>query len=319
MRPLPSGTFASGTVVQLAALDSQIWKDLATVQIAPTTALGSLIGIVSEDDAGPTYGGFDGKGGVVAPAVGARGSGSTIGITTGGFHTAALIDNSGGSTIALVDKASLVVSSVTAGRMQAVTTAAVSALIARAILPAAGPFSSLGSSTLAAATQTVTLAGTPAAGTIITIPVQIPFSDASFGTALYRTVVVPALTTAQATSVTTAAAAVIAFFNLDPIASLYYLATASAGVITLTVVSQKFRVTIAGYDANHGADFYVTSAGAAGNYLSLATVAISGGGTIAAGGSNSGYAGYPTTSPLFSGGTGYLGQIPVLVYGEQML
>lgn len=324
IQPLPGTSgFVVGALIQGVGLDQQVFTDMQTGAPTPATAtMKGLLGVVAPEWAPlvgvkgtPNYNGFNGKGSTISPASGALGS-RGVPVIVRGFHPGILIDQLNGDA-ALIYRKTVTSSQNTSGYGQTVATGIWGAAYAETWLPSTGPFSSLGSSTVAAATQTVTVGGTPATGDVYTVPVQIPFDEINYGQAKYYNMVAPALTAAQAASTTTAATALAAAINADPIASTYYNATASSAVVTMTVVAGNvFRVTTPGlitYGTTYGASFNLTTSGAMGNYLSLGTVSVAGNSTLTAGGSNSGYTGYPATSPLFAGGTGYKGYCPAYI------
>jgi hypothetical protein len=291
--------------VKIASQDLQAYSDAATVIPVTTTASNRNIqGLVSED-----WKGFDaalgtpGATSATTQAYGVLGRGTEIvKVTTWGYHPSALIDNTSGVTITNEIELINATNAGAAGKLMGVTpaVASIGAICGAAVLPASGIGSSLGAGTLTAASQTQTLTGTPAVGDTISVTVQVPYAGTPFnlpytpGVAQTATFTTPALTAAQATSVTTAAAACVAYFNAQPAYAKYYLASNSAGVITHTVVSNPFFITFA-----NGGFMTVNTAGTVGNSLTITGAATGGTTSTVGAGTFASGAGYVGTAPVF--------------------
>jgi hypothetical protein len=152
------------------------------------------------------------------------------------------------------------------------------------------------------ASATDTLTGTPAAGDVLSVTVQIPYNTANPGVAQTRTITTT-LTSGQAASVTTAAAALAAALNLDPVYALFYTASSAAGVVTHAVnaLSAKFLVTFGSTLLGLTDQFAVSLSGSIGNSMSFAAATVSGATISTASGA------------ALTGGVGYLGTLPVWV------
>ncbi len=307
-RAVAGQVFAPGSAVQIAPLDKQVYGDFATVElttVALTSSPQNSIGLVS--DAWPGFNGSIGTASYTSPstAQAVRGT-SGVDIVEAGFHPAALIDQSGTGAVSITNGSPLVASDATAGYMQGAAAGAGSGygIIANALLPSTGIGATLAAGALAQAAQTDTLTGTPAVGDTLSITVQAPYNTSSPGVVQKVTYTTPPLTSAQAASVTTAAAALVAYLNGQPGFSQYFTATNSSGVVTVTVnaAAAPFLVTFGpGIDGQGVASsFYISISGAVGNSLTFA-VSSTGGTTSTAGGA------------AFTGGTGYKGTAPVMV------
>jgi hypothetical protein len=319
-------TYIPGIVCGYVAVDSQILPDFQTVQpLAAGTTTPLVAGVVK-----PSWGGFDNAGtrntsyASVASQLNLRGTLYVPLIVKGIAYV--WIDQSGTGAVTLTNGLPIVSSRTTAGYGQGVALATatnISANIGNANLPAAGIGSSLTAAALAQASVTFTITGAPAAGDVISATLQIPYNDLQPGTAQTVTISTAPLTAAQAVSVTTAATAFAAALNASPYFAVqsvhgvgsptpYFVATSSAGVVTVTVnaLANPFLVTggatnIAG-SALEQWRFLIGLSGMVGN--SLTSVA---GYTQAGGSTGVNTAGGAT----FSGGTGFKGIVPALIYG----
>lgn len=307
-RAVAGEVFTPGSLVQIAALDKQIYPDFVTVQLAAVALSSSpanTVGLVSE-----TWPGFNGS--IGAPSYASpSSSGSVRGtngvdVVTAGFHSAALIDQSGTGAVNITNGSPLVASDATSGYLQGCAGGAGSGsgIVAGAVLPSTGIGATLSAAALAQASQTDTLTGAPAAGDTLSVTIQSPYTTTSPGVVQKTTYTTPPLTTAQAASVTTAAAALVAYLNGQPGFSQYFTASNAAGVVTVTVnaAAAPFLVTFGpGIDGQAvSSAFYISISGAVANSLTFA-VASTGGTVSTAGGAT------------FAGGTGYKGVCPVLV------
>jgi hypothetical protein len=307
-------TYLPGIVVQLTAINSQILPDFQTVQPTPAAAGGTkLAGVVA-----PDWNGFDNNGlfTSVASQLNVRGT-NFIGTTVKGIAYV-WIDQSGGAAVTCVDGLPLSTSSVTAGYAQgsSLVLTACAALVGVANLPSSGIGSSLTAAALAQATVTYTVA-TPAAGDTISATIQAPYNDLQPGTVQTFTVSLT-LNATTAASATTAAAAFVAALQANPYFATstgfgtggYFTAANALGVVTITVntAANQFLVTGGSTSAAGTAieqwRFYTAISGMVANTLTT-TAAVSGGGgtTFVAG------------AGTFTGGTGFKGKIPLMVYG----
>lgn len=295
-RPNPGASYPIGSCVKLLSRDQQNYPDAKTVGPPVLTAAQQLImGVVSD-----TWPGFDGNGATVAPSSLARGT-SEVQVVTIGYHPAALVDQSGTGATSITNETPLVPSRATAGYMQGIA-AGVGGLgtAAVAFLPASGVCSTLTAAALAQATLTDTIAGTPAIGDVLSITLQIPYTLASPGVAQTYTLS-HTLIAGEQTTVTTAALALLTAINLDPILKLYYIASQSSGVVTITTVQGAAWLVTFGTSALGLTDqFSFTWGGSAANGATM-TVAATGGSTATA------------SAGTFSNGTGYKGSIPAFV------
>lgn len=298
LRAAFSTTYALGQLVKFAALDSQVYSDGATV--IPTLAADlekMVVGVISED-----WKGVDGQGGLASGGTLARGT-QSVKVTCYGYHPSVLIDNTNGSAVTTTNGVTLSSSQAAAGKVQGETSKATTGAceVGYAMLPAAGIGSSLGAATaLVAASTTYTVTGTPTLNDVYSVTLQIPYAGGpsnivSNGVAQTRTLSVT-INTAGAVSVTTAALQILTAINADPILSVFYKATQSAGAITITVVPAQFFVTTANSAFQF---FYITTAGTVGNSLTVSG-AVVGTGTVTA----------PTS---FTSGAGYIGTVPAFI------
>lgn len=298
-RPGPSITFTPGLAVKLASQDVQIYPDAKTIVLTATGAgQESILGVVSDDWTGFTPGGS-----FASPATAPRGT-TGVRVVSAGYHPGVLVDQSGTGAVTITNGIPLVASRATAGYSQGVAAASAPGAygcVGVASLPASGIGSSLTAAALAQASQTDTLTGTPAVGDTLSVTIESPYIGTAPGVAQTTTWTTPGLNTAQAVSVTTAAAALRDYLNGQASFSKYFTATASAGVLTVTVNSAAalFRINF-GSGTTVTAAFDIAISGMVANSLTFAVAAT--GGTIAtAGGAN------------LAGGTGYLGPVPALV------
>ena len=307
-RPSPTAaTYLPGTVLQLVPMDQQLYADHATVQPLPAgTTLTKIAGVVAG-----SWGGFDGSldqapayVSVANPQGLVRGTTYIESIVKGLGYV--LVDQSGTAAVTIVDGLELVSSRVSAGYAQgvAVSTAVGAALIGVASLPSTGIGSSLTAAALAQAAQVATVA-TPAAGDILNLTIQAPYSQGFPSVAQTYTWSLMLNSTTAATA-TTAAAAMVAYLNATSNFSKYFLATNTAGAITVTVNanSAPFQVTF-GSGTNLTGAFYTSISGMVANSLTFASNVTGAGGTT-----------FVATGANFTGGTGYKGLIPAFIYGE---
>lgn len=317
LRPLPGTSYPLGTVLQYVAQDSQAWIDFRTVQPSPLGAAQlKLAGVICEDFIPLTgvtgvlnttlnkWGGFDGSGSPAAAASGARGT-QKVAATIYGYHPLVLIDNSNAGAVNLTDGVPLGSSQNSAGYAQGVTSPTGNAQLGWAALPAAGVGSSLTKGAITQASQTVTIAS-PATNDIYFVTVQVSEIQTAPGTAQTRTIVIGPLTATQAGSATLAANQAVALLNADPVFLRYYIATNSAGVITVTALANALyaRYFPAAW-INPGTNlnltpFLVSLSGSAGNGLTISSGTTSGSGTATAGaGSLAAGAGFKGYAPAF--------------------
>lgn len=306
-RPISGSTYAPGMILQLVSQDLQVYVDESTAQPTPTTASQQkLCGVVTEWWSG--FGGNITPGQNAAPSnMGAVRGTLLVPAVTKGFHPAVLIDQSGTGAVTLTDGLQIVNSRATVGYGQglgATTAAGMSGVIAVAALPASGIGSSITAAALAQASQTDTLTGTPAVGDTLSVTIQSPYVSTAAGTAQTITWTTPGLTAAQAVSVTTAAAALVAYLNSVSSFSTYFTASNVAGVVTITVnaLGSLFGVNFGpGIDGQAMANYFsISLSGMIANSLTFA-VSSTGGTTSTAGGAN------------LAGGTGFKGTIPAFV------
>jgi hypothetical protein len=307
-RPVPSTTYLPGMAVRIASQDLQVYPDEKTVELSAAGASQQgLIGIVAD-----TWPGFGPTSSTppnyTSPANLAALRGTVgIDVVRKGFHPGVLIDQSGSGAVTIVNRLALIASAATAGALQggsATVAAGGSAVVANALLPAASLFGySLTAAALAQASQTDTLTGTPAAGDILQVTIQTPYVASAPGVLQKTTWSTPPLTAAQATSVTTAALALLTYLNAQPTFSAYFIATQVAGVVTITVnaLSTLFRVNY-GTGGNIANYFDISLSGMLANSLTFAVATVAGGGTVSTAGSTT-----------FASGTGFYGYIPALV------
>src|SRR5215472_7522694 len=251
-RPVANVTYTPGLCVQLTSQVGEQYPDEGTVQLPGLTAnQAGIVGVVWE-----AWPGFSGAGlptTFVSPAnvtTLQRGT-SGVGVVVIGYHPSVLIDQSGTGAVAITNGVMLIPSRATAGYSQGTATAPTVglALVGMAVLalstdsPSFG--NSLGAGALAQAAQTATVTGVPAVGDILTVTIQIPYTTANPGVAQTLTISTPPLTSGQAASVTTAAAALVATLNANSTFAQYYTANNAAGVVTVAVnaLSPLFQVT----------------------------------------------------------------------------
>lgn len=301
-RAVAATLFSPGMAVQFAAIDSQIYPDQKTVQPTGTAANQQLIiGLVAE-----TWPGFNasiGSATFTSPSSSATVRGTSgVTVKTGGYHPAGLVDQSGTGGAAITNGTPLIASRATAGYMQGVGTAVAGlGTAAIALLPAAGIGSSITAGALVQASQTATIAGVPAAGDTLSITIQMPYTTAAPGVVQKQTFTTPALTSGQAASVTTAAAALVSYLNGQAAFSAFYTASNAAGVVTVAVnaLAAPFLVTF-GTGSTVQDSITLALSGSVGNSITFACAA-TGGSTNTAGGAT------------LANGVGYKGTIPVIV------
>ena len=309
-RPIPGGTYLPGTVLQLCPTDTQVFPDEATAQAALTgTNLPLLCGVV--DAAWPGFNGSIGSPSYTAPLnlAGEYGTNYVEAIVKG-YVPGIFVDQSGTAAVTLTNGLSLVSSRVSVGYAQGqsiVNAPGGSSVIACAALPASGIGSSITAAALVQATATDTLTGTPAVGDTLSVTIQSPYIATAPGTVQTVTYTTPPLTSGQAATVTTAAAALVAYLNGIASFSQYFIATNSAGVVTITVnaLATPFKVNTAGgvqspTFASEGSSWSISISGMVANSLTFA-VSSTGGTTSTASGAN------------FAGGTGFKGLLPAWV------
>jgi hypothetical protein len=305
LRPYPGAAYPLGTVLQLVPQDSQVYIDALTVQPVPAGRRAKfLIGAVAPEQY-PS--GFDGSGGQVAALAAARGTQKVTAAIYGQCNV--LLDSSGANAANLINGVALESSEVTAGYAEGVSDANhyQQCGLGYAFLPAAGIGSSLVAGALAAATVTFTIA-TPTAGDTIGVTLQIDYSQAYPGIVQTRTVSI-LLTAASAVSATTAAVALAAAINADPILSKWYSATNAAGVITVTALATGVihLFPVSAWSYNNGIPINVfaitfNTAGMLANSLTSVAVVSGGGGTTNVAG-----------AATLAGGTGYKGLCPAFL------
>lgn len=303
MRPVANTTYNPGYIVQLAAIDKQAFPDIKTVQLPGTGANQSkIMGVVRNN-----WPGFSASlvGNFTSPVnlYNARGT-LQIDVLQWGYHPGVWIDQSGSGAVTLTDGLPVIASRATAGYGQGTTagTGILGVTVGDAALPSTGMGSSITAAALAQATATATIT-TPAAGDAPYVTIQIPYIGTQPGVLQTATYQMPALTSTQAGSVTLAAAAFSAYLNTLPAFSQYFIATASVGVVTITVntLATPFGINF-GSGAIETGKFSISLSGMVANSLTFAAGVVGSGGTaVAASGAN------------FAGGTGFLGMLPVWV------
>ena len=305
-RPLPATTFVPGTAVKFVPLNSQVYPDQKTVTLTGTGAGQQLIvGVVSD-----TWNGFNGSIGspsYLSPASAnpVRGT-QGVDVIVAGYHPAVYVDQSGTGATAITNGTTLIASRATAGYAQGATSA-VSAYggIGTAMLPSSGVGSvSITAAALTQASQTDTLTGTPAAGDTLSVTIQTPYTMSAPGVLQTTTWTTPALTSGQAATVTTAAAALVAYLNAQTSFSQFFIASNSSGVVTVTVnaLANPFLVTYSnGIDGQAMAGFFnISLSGTVANTLTFAVAST--GGTVSTAG-----------AATLASGAGFLGTLPALV------
>lgn len=300
-RPIAATTYALGSVLQNVSADLELYPDAKCVQLSATAATQqSLVGVVSET--WPGFGGSIGAASFVSPSTFTNFRGTLgVEVVTQGFHPAILLDQSGTGAVTVTDKLPLIASRATAGYAQGVAAASAlggTSVVANAKLPASGIGSSLTAAALAQAAQTDTLTGTPAVGDTLSVTIQTPYIASAPGVAQTTTWTTPPLTAAQAVSVTTAAAALRDYLNAQTTFSKYFIATASAGVVTVTVnaLSAPFVINF-GTGTTVANSLSIGLSGMVANSLTFA-VAATGGSIATAGAAN------------LAAGTGFKGVVP---------
>jgi hypothetical protein len=304
--------YAPGIILALVSIDNQTYPDFQTVQPLPAgTTKGKIAGVVAAD--WPGFSGSINAGGVPTYVSSAQTSirGTQFVNATIKGIAYAYVDQAGSGAVTIVDGLPIVSSRNTAGYGQgvAVATAVSGALVGVANLPASGIGSSLTAAALAQAAQVFTVA-TPAAGDVLNLIIQSPYLDTAPGTLQTATWSL-ALTPTTAASATTAAAAMVAYLNLQPNFSQYFTAANAAGAITVTVnaLSTPFLVTFGATAANgtlgETGRFFTHISGMVANSLTTASNVTGAGGTT-----------FVATGSTFTGGTGFTGKIPILVNGE---
>lgn len=316
-RPTTSTTYTPGFVVQLTSEAAGQYPDMGTVQLPGTAAGQSLImGVVWE-----AWPGFSGAGlptTYTSPSnVTTLQRGTTgVAVVVRGFHPSVWLDQSGTGAVTVTNGVLLIPSRATAGMAQGTATAPTVgfATVGCASLPLSGDSPSFGNSltaaALAQASQTATVAGAPAVNDVLTVTIQSPWTTANPGVA-QTTAISVTLTSAQAVSATTAATALAAALNANPLFSTvngYYIATSALGVVTVTVntLSTPFLVT-SGSGTYVQGQWSIGLSGMVANTLTFAcSVSAGAGSTLTAGGAT------------LAGGTGFKGQIPAFIAGADV-
>ena len=321
-------TYTPGICLELAAIDSQCLPDFQTViPLAAGTTTCKFVGVVAD-----SWLGFDNAGTLntsyASPTtqLNVRGT-QFIRAKVKGINYV-WIDQSGTASVTITDGIPLVSSRVTAGYAQGVAVATATnpqSQVGVANLPASGIGSSLTGSaaTLAQALTTFTVGGTPASGDVLTVTLQIPYTDLQPGTVQTHGISVT-LNATTAASTTTAATALAAALNADPYFAVqsihgvgspwpYFTATSSAAVVTVTVnaLANPFLVTGGSTNAAGTAieqwRFYTFISGMVANTLTTtATVSGGAGSTLTAAGAT-----FNSGTP----GTGYKGLVPAIING----
>lgn len=312
-RPVANTSYPAGTILQLVAQDKQLFPDEATAQPCAAGQTSQLLcGVV--DPAWPGFSGSISASTTSPNSIAAVYGTAYVEAIVKGFVPQILIDQSGTGAVTLTNGLPIVSSRNTAGYGQGIATATAvtgSAVIACAALPSSGIGSSITAAALAQASQTATVA-TPASGDTLNLTIQSPYTATSAGTAQTTTWSLT-LNATTAASATTAAAAMVAYLNAQASFSQYFIATNSAGVITVTVnaLANLFSVDYSGgigapgYAGVEANQFSISLSGMVANSLTFAcTVTGSGGTTFTAG------------STTFAGGTGFLGSLPAWVISE---
>lgn len=300
-RAVAATTFSPGMAVQIAAIDKQLYPDNKTVQPTGTAANQQLIaGVVSE--AWPGFNGSIGTASYTSPSSSTtvRGTAGVL-VKTSGYHPSVLVDQSGTGGATISNGTPLIPSRATSGYSQGGTAAAGLGTVGVAVLPSSGIGSSISAGALTQASQTVTIAGTPAAGDVISVTLQMPYSTAAPGVAQTTTFTCPALTSGQAASVTTAAAAVVAYLNSQTAFSTFFTASSNLAVVTITVnaLASPFLVTF-GSGSTVTGSITLSLSGAVGNSITISCAATGGSSATAGAGT-------------LANGVGYKGTIPAIV------
>lgn len=307
-RPSPTAaTYLPGSVLQLVAVDKQLYSDFSTVQLMPASTTGTkFAGVVGGD-----WQGFSSSTSNTTSYTSAtntnyllRGTQFVNAVVKG--HAEVLVDQSGSGAVTITDGIPLVSSRNTAGYAQgvAVATAVGLAAIGVANLPSTGIGSSLTAASLAQAAQTFTVA-TPASGDTVNTTIQSPYTTGAPGTANTTTWSLT-LNSTTAASATTAGNAIVAFLNAQPGFSQYFTATNTAGAVLVTVNanSAPFLVTFGSGSNLTGQVTFGVSGMLANSLTTAGSVTGSGGTTYSAGAST------------FASGTGYFGLVSAFIYGE---
>ena len=302
-RPVAGANYAPGTVVQLVALDLQVYPDMGAV--APTPASGTpslVVGVVCESWVGFSGAGLPTTFVSAASQSQVRGTQGVL-IVEQGYHPSVLIDNSGAGSTSIANGVPLIPSKGTVGYAQ--STAVIPplgdmGLVGNAMLPASGFGASLGSGALVQASQTATIA-TAQIGDVITLTLGAPFSEGAPGVPQTQTF---SFTTTSA-SPTTNAQAFTNALNGNLGFSQFFTASFAAGVMTITVnaLGTPFLVTY-GTGRTVTSKFSLGLSGTLGNAITIACAALGPGTTtFVAGGAT------------LAGGTGYKGAIPAFITG----
>lgn len=307
-RPVANGVYTPGTVLQIVSLDLQSYPDLKTAAPSPTGGSGnSLCGVVAS-----TWGGFNGSDPppqYTAPAnvtvgnaagAGIRGTLDVLAVQQG--PASVLVDATTGNNLA--DKTALVRSTTSVGYAQGVTSpVGGDTVLGLLMLPSTGIGSAITAAALVQASQTATIA-TPAAGDQPYLTIQTPYVNSAPGVAqTFQFLMTPGLTSAQAVSATTAATAFVAFLNAQAGFNKYFIATNSAGVVTVTVnaLSAPWQVNWASNGTITGYATFGLSGQLANSLTFVAGVVGSGGTTNTAG------------AATFTSGAGYKGLLPARI------
>jgi len=308
-RPIPGGTYLPGTVLQLCPTDTQVFPDEATAQAALTgTNLPLLCGVV--DAAWPGFNASIGSPSYTAPSNLAGEYGTNyVEAVVKGYVPGIFVDQSGTAAVTLTNGLSLVTSRVSVGYAQGqsiVNSPGGSSVIACAALPAAGIGSSVTAASLTQATAAFTIAS-PAVGDTITTTIQSPYIATAPGTVQTISYTTPPLTSGQATTATTAAAAVVAYLNGIASFTQYFIASQSAGQVIVTVnsLATPFKVNTAGgvqspTFAAEGSSWSISISGMVANSLTF-------------GASATGSSSISGISANFAGGQGFKGLLPAWV------
>lgn len=323
-------TYYPGTVLVLSAVDSEILPDFQTVQASPATAnTAPIAGVVAD-----SWGGFD-NAGIFATSF--TSVATQLNVAGTQFVQAKIkgvnyvfINAASGTNI--LNGTALCTSANTVGYAQGIssTACAPNICVGAVNIPttAANYGGTITSAALVQASGTITVAGTPATGDVLSAFFQIPYTDLQPGTVQYGSVSVT-LTASQATSVTTAALALLTAMNQSPyfatgttfgqrvqgVFPYYAPATQVAGAITIKVntLANPFLVTggatnLAGRAVEQWR-FEPSLSGQLGNENYYY-------GSVSAGsGSSITPNGLANTTQLASG-AGFNGRLPATIYGQ---
>ena len=314
-------TYTPGIVCGYTSVDAQVFPDFQTVQpLAAGTTTPLVAGIVTDG-----FRGFDNMSALNASYLSAALQTNVQGTQFVQLKVKGInyvwVDQSGTGAVTITNGIPLVSSRTTAGYAQGVALATAtnpSAQIGVANLPLTPNYGyTLTAAALAQATVTYTVAGTPAVGDVLTATIQAPYNYLQPGTAQTFAVSVT-LNATTAVSATTAATALAAALNANQYFTTgsyygqggYFVATSSAGVVTITVntLANSFLVTggttSGAGNAQEQWRYYISVSGMMANSLTtVAAVSAGAGSTLPAG------------AATFTGGTGYKGRIPCLVNG----